>query len=101
MAELVKNRLKQLREGQGLSVAQLADATGVKSSSISFQENGKRAITVETAVIYCDFFKCTLDYLFCRDDKTDVFQKYQTKELVQFLEIIKEEVDRRNEFREG
>lgn len=98
MAELVKNRLKELREGRGLSVAQLAEATGIKGASISFQENHKRAITVETAVIYCDFFKCTLDYLFCRDDKADVFQKYQTRELEQFLEVMREELERRNEF---
>lgn len=98
MSEIAANRLKELRESRGLSVAQLSAATGIKTASISFQENRKRAITIDTALVYCDFFKCTLDYLFCRDDKTDVFVKYQTRELVSFLDIIREEIERRESF---
>ena len=61
-----KNRLREIREQRGMLMSDLEEATGVKAATISLQENHKRAIPVETAVIYCDFFNVSLDFLFCR-----------------------------------
>lgn len=90
-----KNRLRELRENKGLSIQEFEKITGVKATSISLQETGKRAITVETACIYCDFFKCSLDFLFCREEYDNEFQKYKTEQLEEFLEILEKEVKKR------
>ena len=73
-----KNRLREIREQRGMLISELSEATGIKAANISLQENLKRAIPVETAVMYCDFFNISLDFLFCREDYSNEFEKYKT-----------------------
>lgn len=92
-----KNRLRELREKKGISIQEFEKITGTKAASISLQETGKRAITVETACIYCDYFGCSLDFLFCREDHENEFEAYKTEQLEEFLDILEREVQRRKE----
>ena len=90
-----RNRLREIREQRGMLITDLAEVTGVKAATISLQENFKRAIPVETAIIYCDFFKVSLDFLFCREDYSTEFEKYKTDQLREFLDILERELKKR------
>ena len=91
-----KNRLREIREQRGMLISDLEDATGIKAATISLQENHKRAIPVESAIIYCDFFKVSLDFLFCREEYSNEFEKYKTEQLKEFLELLEKEVKKRD-----
>jgi transcriptional regulator with XRE-family HTH domain len=56
-------RLKELRIENGLSQDELAIKTQISQSSISLYELGKRTPTIDIAIILCNFFKVSADYL--------------------------------------
>lgn len=91
----VKNRLKLLRTQAGMTVADLSRETGIPVSSISRQENLTRTITTEAAITYCDYFGCSMDYFFCRENNERLFDKYSNMELKDFIGVVDTELKRR------
>lgn len=63
-----KDRLKELREEQGLSQVQLAKATGISRTALSYYEAGLRVPSIDAAAVLADFFKVSVDYLIGRED---------------------------------
>ena len=61
-------KIKELREKQGLSQAQLAKKIGVSSSTIAMIESGAREGSLKNLTKIADFFGVTIDYL---DGKVD------------------------------
>lgn len=61
--EKFKDRLKELREGEGMSMAQLASALGVSGAAICKWENGVAEPKVSYLLDLSDFFDCSVDYL--------------------------------------
>ena len=61
-------RLKDLREGAGLTQDQLAEKLNTSRSRISMYEQGKRQPDFEMQEAIADFFNVNIDYLFCRSD---------------------------------
>lgn len=61
-------RLKELREEKGLSQKQLAEKTGLSSSSIARWELGQSEPTVSSVSVLCDLFEVSADYLLGRTD---------------------------------
>lgn len=59
-----QKRLRELREGQRYSQAELAERIGLSQSQIGQMEIGKRMPSIETAILLSDFFGVSLDYLF-------------------------------------
>ena len=59
----ISNNIKVLRKRRRLSQAGLGIAVGFSRSKISNWEIGRRAITIEEAMILADYFKITLDEL--------------------------------------
>ena len=55
--------LKQHREMNGLTQAEVAKATGLNQSSISRWEEGKRSPSIEYCIILADFYGISLDEL--------------------------------------
>ncbi len=55
--------LKQHREMNGLTQADVARATGLNQSSISRWEEGKRSPSIEYCIILADFYGISLDEL--------------------------------------
>ena len=55
--------LKQHRELNGLTQAEVAKATGLNQSSISRWEEGKRSPSIECCIILADFYGISLDEL--------------------------------------
>lgn len=63
-------KLKELREGKGMSQRQLGDLFGVAEATISNYETGKREPSFETLCGMADLFDCTLDMLVRGKEKT-------------------------------
>ena len=69
MAEF-KDMLKYYRQMSGLSQAELAEEIGVRPSTISMYEVGKRQPDFETEEALADFFNIDLNTLRGRDTET-------------------------------
>ena len=107
------NRLRELRNEKRISQSQLAKIIHVGKSTISRYENAERGITSETLTELAKYFNVTTDYFLgissvrneYPNDFIDVplntsivinavknieFQKFTTKELNEFIELMKE-----------
>ena len=62
------NRIKELRQMQGWTQAQLGARIGTAKSTISEYENEKHLLDPPTIHALCDLFSCTSDYLLGRSD---------------------------------
>ena len=67
MKEIGK-RLRNLREGIGVSQEKLAKMLGTTQSSINRYENGQTEPSVELFRKYADMFDVSMDYIFARTD---------------------------------
>ena len=61
-------RLKELRAQKGLSQAQLAKATGLSQSAITYWDTGKRIPNAYAVIILARFFDVSTDYLLGEED---------------------------------
>lgn len=61
--ESFKDRLKELRETEGISMYQLALALNVSPAAICKWENGNAEPKVSYLISISEFFDCSLDYL--------------------------------------
>lgn len=62
------NRIKALRERQGIKQGQFADEIGISRQSMSNYESGKHSPDVEVIAKIADYFNCSVDYLFGRSE---------------------------------
>lgn len=62
-------RLRELREGRGLTQAAVADVLLCDQSLYSKYERGERSLPLELAAKLADFYGVTLDYLVGRTDE--------------------------------
>lgn len=66
--KIFAERLKELRNEQGLSIWQLGQAIGVSHAAISRWENEVRIPNIEILVRIAKFFKVSSDYLIGLED---------------------------------
>jgi len=90
----VGERLKQLREGAGLSQVKLGELNGYIQSRLTRYENGQATPPLELLLWYADYFDVSLDYIFGRTDAPQgKLYEYNPKitaesdELRQFIEM--------------
>lgn len=62
-------RLRDLREDNDLTQAQIADYLKIRQNTYSQYENGKREIPLEFLWKLADYYKVSIDYLVGRVDK--------------------------------
>lgn len=60
-------RLKELRLKKGLTQTELGEKVGVKQSTFTNWENGKREPNFETIIKIADLFEVSVDWLFGRE----------------------------------
>ena len=60
------NRIRELREANGWTQAQLGKRIGVAKTTITGYEREDRQPTPATICAFCDLFGCTADYLLGR-----------------------------------
>lgn len=61
-------RLKQLREENGLTQEALAKATNISQAGIAKWETGDRTPSLDNFVTLAVFFKCSMEYLVGLED---------------------------------
>ena len=57
------NRLKALRESNGLTLRKLEEFTGITNSTLSAIENGNRRMNIRVATKLAKYFNVSIDYL--------------------------------------
>lgn len=62
------NRIRMLREKQGMTQAQLAAVLNCRDATVSRYEKEKLGLDVSTINTLCDLFGVTADYLLCRSE---------------------------------
>ena len=67
-----KNRLKELRESEGISLKQLSLVLGVSDAAICKWENGVAEPKVTYLIKLSNYFDCTIDYLVGKTDDFDL-----------------------------
>lgn len=67
-----KNRLKELRESEGISLKQLSLELGVSDAAICKWENGVAEPKVTYLIKLSNYFDCTIDYLVGKTDDFDL-----------------------------
>lgn len=67
--KIIAERVKNLREGIGVTQRKLAQKIGLTQASVYRYENDLADIPAETLVWYADYFDVSLDYIFGRTDK--------------------------------
>lgn len=60
----MKNKVRELREGRGLTQKELADALGVTQQAVQQYEHGTIKPTVTTAIAMAEFFGCSVQDIF-------------------------------------
>lgn len=95
--KIIAERVKNLREGIGVSQRKLAQKIGVTQASIYRYENDLADIPAETLVWYANYFDVSLDYIFGRTDspqgKLFDFKPETIKQLSNQNENLKEFVN--------
>ena len=61
--EILSERLKLLREKEGLSQVQLATDLGIGAGFLANVERGAKSVSIKTLIKISDYFNVTPDYL--------------------------------------
>jgi len=69
MSNIVRQRIKECREQQGLSMTKLAEKTGLTISAISQFEGGERDPNLESLDKLANALEVSADYLMGREEK--------------------------------
>ncbi len=69
MNEEIGLRLRQLRDGLGISQAKIGKMIGIGQTAVNRYENGDSATPIKILVWYADYFDVSLDYLCGRTEK--------------------------------
>lgn len=69
------NRIKELREAKGKTLAQMSDEIGVTDNNISRYEHDLRNPKLKTLCTIADYFGVSLDYLLGRTNERYVNKK--------------------------
>lgn len=67
--KIIAQRVKNLREGIGVTQRTLAKEIGITQASVYRYENDLADIPPETLIWYANYFDVSLDYIFGRTDK--------------------------------
>ena len=65
----IGQRMRELREANHLSQAEIAKLCGSNQTTIAKTETGKTAPSIKLLVWWADYFDVSLDYLCCRTDQ--------------------------------
>lgn len=86
----MKNRIKELRQGHGVTQAALAKYLGVAQNTLSYWEQGKYDIDNASLQKIADFFNCSVDCILCR---SEVKRNNPTEDLIgEFLSDYEKQI---------
>lgn len=70
--EVIKERLKKLREDEGIYQKDLADKLHITRATIASYETGKSLPSLDVVLKYANFFDCSTDYILGRTNERDL-----------------------------
>jgi len=88
--KLDTERLREAMERKGLNSAQLADATGLTRSSISYFLHGKRQPGRLALAEFADKLSVTVDYLLGVSDGPDIAELLKNPRIVKLVMMFQE-----------
>ena len=65
---IFSKRLKELRQGKGLTLKEVSGALGLSLMAYAHYEHGDRQPSIDTIRKICDFYDVSADYLIGRSD---------------------------------
>lgn len=65
----IGERMRELREGAGMTQIDVAELCGSNQATIAKMEIGKTRPSVDVLIWWADYFDVSLDYICCRTDK--------------------------------
>lgn len=71
----MKTRLKNLREDNDLTQAQVAKNLNISQVAYSYYEIGKRNIPIDILIKLADFYETSTDYILYRTDNPTIYLK--------------------------
>jgi len=88
---MIARKIKELREGMGISQPQLAKGINVANSSISFWENGVNEPKASYVFALANFFEVSADYLLGVGEQPQhiVIEQKFSPEIENILELCK------------
>ena len=69
MANIITNRVKELRTARGMTQEQLAEAAGVSRQSINSIERNRYVPSLELALTFARVFACPTDDIFSLENQ--------------------------------
>lgn len=66
--DVVKNRLRSLREEKNIIQRDLAEEFNLTRATIASYETGKSMPSIDVVLKYADYFNCSVDYILGRTD---------------------------------
>ena len=91
---IIAKRLKDFREGLGISQKKIAEKIGITQTSVYRYENDLADPSTKALLWYADYFDVSLDYIFGRTDnpqgKTFDYKPENIKEISKQNENLKE-----------
>ena len=70
--EVMRKRIRELRETAGLSQNRLGKLAGIQQASINRYEHGQAVPSPKALLWYAEYFDVSLDYLFGRTGMTEI-----------------------------
>ena len=93
----IKDRIKQLRQENNLSPAQIGKKMGLQQKQVSAYESGRNIASTEVLMKIADIFIVSLDYLAPEVQGKPAKVNIKDKELLRRLEDIDKLIDKDNE----
>jgi len=78
----MKTRIKNLREDNDLTQAQLAEYLKISQVAYSYYELGKRNIPLEIIIKIADFYETSLDYILYKTDNPKPYSQNSKKRVM-------------------
>lgn len=94
--ELFGIKLRNLRQGKGLTQEQLGDRLNLVKASVSGYEQDKTYPSVDVLIKLCQFFDVSADYLLGLSDKKEVEMSHLTDEQISILTSLISQFTRLN-----
>ena len=70
LKKVVGNRLRRLREAQGINQGEFATKIDISQQALNSYENGRRMPAMNYLVALADEYGCSVDWLLGREEKT-------------------------------
>ena len=85
-AEIIRERIRQIRKSNGLTMEEFGTQIGIKKSSVSLIEAGKTNPSEQTLLLICDKFNINRTWL--ETGEGEMFRHQETDELLPALQNI-------------